>query len=289
MPVKELYTTSTDGTKIWAESTGNPSKPAVVFIHGLSCTAFAYDKQFVDPDLLKNLYMVRYELRGHGRSGMPEDIEAYASPRQAEDFAAVCEAFGLKKPFVCAWSLGACIPCDIVGNLGAEYISGVIYSAGSPVPSPTIAERCVVGETFPSAFHPMMVDILSLDSSTAARSAATFVDSCVAHPSRDLPWPVKLLWMGGYGSQLPQIRNYHISRAQDNTRWLAEAAKQWPVLMIHGLKDLHRLTDVVTRQLKEVYVNTEVQYMEDVGHAPHYERPGETNRLLLGFVQKHSA
>ncbi|PCH42150.1 alpha/beta-hydrolase [Wolfiporia cocos MD-104 SS10] len=283
MPAKELYITSADGTKIWAESAGNPSKPAVVFIHGLSCTAVGYDKQFADHDLLNNLYMVRYELRGHGRTGMPEDIEAYAGPRQAEDFAAVCEAFGLKKPFVFAWSLGACILVDIAQHLGADYISGVIYSGG-PILSLKLA-----GETFPPAFMPLLVDILSLDSNVAARSAAPFVDSCVANPIKDLPWSVKMQWMGGYASQPPQIRNHHKSRAQDDTRWLAEAGKQWPALIIQGTKDAHCLTDVVTRQFKDVYVNAEVQHMEDVGHAPHYERPDEIKRFILGFIQKHSA
>ena len=37
--------TSPDGTKIWAESAGDPSKPAIVFVHGLSCTALGWDAQ----------------------------------------------------------------------------------------------------------------------------------------------------------------------------------------------------------------------------------------------------
>lgn len=42
-------------------------------------------------------------MRGHGRSDMPEDLEAYESIRHAEDFRTVCEGFGLKKPFVLGW------------------------------------------------------------------------------------------------------------------------------------------------------------------------------------------
>lgn len=51
--------TSRDGTLIWAEATGDPTKPAVVFIPGFSCTSLAFDKQWYDPQMLSSLYMVR--------------------------------------------------------------------------------------------------------------------------------------------------------------------------------------------------------------------------------------
>ena len=99
----EQILTSSDGTKIWSESAGNPSKPALVFIHGLSCSALGFDKQFVDQGLLENFHLIRYEMRGHGRSGQPLEAEAYQSLRYAEDFKTVCDAFGAAKPFLVGW------------------------------------------------------------------------------------------------------------------------------------------------------------------------------------------
>lgn len=55
---KNQFVVSNDGTKIWAQAKGDPSKPAVVFIHGFSCTGLHFSKQFSDPSLLKNLYLV---------------------------------------------------------------------------------------------------------------------------------------------------------------------------------------------------------------------------------------
>lgn len=52
------FVQSKDGTKIWTHAAGNPSKPAVVFIPGFSCTALAFEKQFDDPKLLESLYLV---------------------------------------------------------------------------------------------------------------------------------------------------------------------------------------------------------------------------------------
>ena len=51
--------TSADGTNIWAESTGNPHKPAVVFILGFSFTSLVFEKQWENPFMKANLFMVR--------------------------------------------------------------------------------------------------------------------------------------------------------------------------------------------------------------------------------------
>ena len=54
-----VYVTSADGTNIWAESTGDPTKPAVVFIPGFSCSSLAFDKQWGNSFMESNLFMVR--------------------------------------------------------------------------------------------------------------------------------------------------------------------------------------------------------------------------------------
>lgn len=104
MPARvSRYITSADGTRIWADDAGSKSGIPVIFIHALACTALVWDKQFSDETLLRNLHMVRYELRGHGRSDSPLSAEAYSSQKYAVDFMAVCKAFGIVNPFVCAW------------------------------------------------------------------------------------------------------------------------------------------------------------------------------------------
>ncbi|KAJ7672085.1 hypothetical protein B0H17DRAFT_1084367 [Mycena rosella] len=56
--------------------------------------------------MLEKLYLVRYDVRGHGRSGKPATPEGYDSALYAADFAAVCEAFGLNMPVFVGWSAG---------------------------------------------------------------------------------------------------------------------------------------------------------------------------------------
>jgi len=47
--------------------------------------------------------MIRYDVRGHGKSDQPLEAKDYESLRHAEDFKAVVEAFGASKPFVVGW------------------------------------------------------------------------------------------------------------------------------------------------------------------------------------------
>ena len=74
----------------------------VIFLHGLACTSAAFDPLFADPKLTSNLFMVsrigwtfyqlcdnpfdvqiRYDTRGHGRTGGPDDAEGYVSKRMS--------------------------------------------------------------------------------------------------------------------------------------------------------------------------------------------------------------
>lgn len=46
---------------------------------------------------------VRYDMRGHGRSGKPDSMENYSPQLYANDFLAVSRAFDLKNPTYVGW------------------------------------------------------------------------------------------------------------------------------------------------------------------------------------------
>jgi pimeloyl-ACP methyl ester carboxylesterase len=95
--------TSADGTTIFVQAAGSPSNPALVCVHGFLSTSFAFSKQFADTKLLEKAYVIAYDIRGSGRSEAPVDGESYHGQRYAEDFKAVCEAFGVVKPIIMGW------------------------------------------------------------------------------------------------------------------------------------------------------------------------------------------
>ncbi|KZT10020.1 alpha/beta-hydrolase [Laetiporus sulphureus 93-53] len=276
---REVIVQSSDRTPIWADATGSPTNPALVLIHGLAGTALGFDKQVADERLIEKVFVVRYEMRGHGRSGMPLELADYASKQHAEDFKAVCEAFGVIKPVLFGWSIGAAIAVDIAEYLGPEYLSGVIYCGG-----PTLSlSLCTV--TIPSSWMPFMSYVTSSDGNVAARFASRFVESCIFDHERLLPWPIKLQWMAGFGIQPPVVRQLSTGREQQEGRWKREA-HGWPVMLIHGTEDEHCIPEVVIAQAKEIYDNVEVHLLERVGHSPHFERPMEVNALIVAFMEK---
>lgn len=59
MAASAQFVASADGTKIWAECIGATDKPCIVWVHGLSCSALPFDKQFADEEFLKGYKMVR--------------------------------------------------------------------------------------------------------------------------------------------------------------------------------------------------------------------------------------
>ncbi|OSC99874.1 alpha/beta-hydrolase [Trametes coccinea BRFM310] len=276
MTTQERILTSPDGTRLWAESNGNTSKPAIVFVHGLSCTALGWDRQFADAALQREFHLVRYEMRGHGRSAKPLTEAGYESRKIADDFRTVCEAFGVVKPFLCGWSLGGAVVVDVVTAFGVDYLSGVIYSGGS----------ILAIHYHPPCRHPLMTElfplITSLTSDDLSDSGERFVDSCVAAP---LTYPEKLLFMGGFLMQPRAARYWSLKRTQDHTVWEREA-RALPVFIVQGTEDLHCLYDTMISIARRVYENVEVKMMPGIGHSPHYESPEETNRAMEEWVKK---
>lgn len=124
LPTSKLLR-SADGTEIYAEAIGDPSKPTLVFVHGIAVSSLCFDNIFTDPKWTDRVYLVglqflryyylnglqyfeslkfrlkvRYDARGHGRSGKPEDEKAWESKHLAEDFDAVVNGFNLYRPYL---------------------------------------------------------------------------------------------------------------------------------------------------------------------------------------------
>jgi pimeloyl-ACP methyl ester carboxylesterase len=90
---------SADGSAIFTEAIGDPSRPAVIFGHGMCADCSVFDVLFDRTDVQRSIYAVRFDLRGHGRSASPETAAGYESARLVEDVQAIIAAFGLTKPF----------------------------------------------------------------------------------------------------------------------------------------------------------------------------------------------
>ncbi|KAF8915012.1 Alpha/Beta hydrolase protein [Mucidula mucida] len=199
--------TSADGTPIYADATGDPTKPALVFIHGFGLCASAFDGIFDDPEWSESLILV--------------------APL-AEDFDAVVDAFGLTRPFVLAWSLGGTHLVDILSVHPGSYLSGVIhlagvpYMAGIPIAGTPLALNCLphLAQT---------TDVVAYQD-----AAIRFAKGC----SPGASWGVITQLLGQMMMQPRAITQYIITRTQDEKGFLKAGAEGLPFLSVGGAEDV---------------------------------------------------
>ncbi|KAK0220617.1 Alpha/Beta hydrolase protein [Armillaria fumosa] len=273
---------SQDGTRIWADASGTPGKPPVIFIHGFMGSGMNWVKQFDDKRLLDNLYMIRYETRGHGRSDQPESEEAYVSAKHAEDFQAVCAAFNVTKPVVVSWSLGGAIVPDVLSRYGTfplPVAGHVMINALAWISMLREIQKAreATGISFIQIRSPHTAEFQNalkdyISALVAKGNSITFEDQCA--------------WMGSIVGMNVAARTLSLKRTQDETALLS-VASELPILCIQGAEDV--LVDVEKHEkfMKEHFGgNLDYRRLPGAGHAPFYELPEVVNLNILQFVRR---
>jgi len=257
----EKLLTSTDGHKIYAKAVGDCSKPSIVFIHGFTLSSLVWDDIFTDKRLLETFYLVAYDMRGHGRTDKPLDLAAYSSSLYADDFAAVCKAFSLSKPFLLGWSLGATVAADVCTHLGKDAISGIIYFAPLPYVGPIMND---VGSPTVLGFLPGL--FTTEDMALSRKTQLQFFDSLFNSPET-VPFSLKCQWLGCGVLQSPEARKLVLSREQDPAKLFEAGANGLPLLIMNGSNDRQVIGDAVVQCMKPKFVNTTVEIVQGGGHA----------------------
>ncbi len=91
-----------DGVKLWYEADGRG--PAVLLTHGYTATSRMWAPQV--RALRGRFRLIRWDLRGHGQSGSPDDPSLYSTDLVLADMAAVLDACGVERAVVGGLSLG---------------------------------------------------------------------------------------------------------------------------------------------------------------------------------------
>ncbi|KAF8066916.1 alpha/beta-hydrolase [Lyophyllum atratum] len=283
LPTLQLTTKvvqSKDGTNIYAEACGDHSKPAVVFVHGLACASTAFDRIFSLPEFQKNLYLVRYDARGHARSDGPTTEEAYESGRYAEDFDAVCKAFDLDKPFYAGWSLAGSIAADICAN--NLPVKGIIWLGALPY----------MGDVMGIVATPLVLSFLPgiMAPESPAHALKTRIEFCrtlvPAALLPKVPFADMTAWVGAATHLSPECATLLLGRKQDPSRLLEEAAKGLPLCIIHGAEDLQISGQHVIEQMQPQFKDCESHLLPGIGHIPFWEDPETVANLIVKFVAR---
>jgi len=132
--VKRGYVAVDEAGQLFYEETGK-GEP-VIFIHGHSFDHYEWDPQFFE--MAKNFRVLRYDVRGYGRSSMPLE---FSSTMHARDVIQLMDALKIKKAHIVGLSMGGFIATDLLALypdrlLSITAASGDVWggSAGPSVP-----------------------------------------------------------------------------------------------------------------------------------------------------------
>ncbi|MGH9062110.1 MAG: alpha/beta fold hydrolase, partial [Acidimicrobiales bacterium] len=143
---------STDRTTLVYDDVG--AGPAVALLHGYAANA---QINWVRPGIAGALTGAGFrvlapDLRGHGRSGAPHQVEAYAAGRLVEDVAGLLDAAGVEAAVLVGYSLGSRVAmlaapgeprvtAVVLGGVGEASLGGVTAEVAGRIASAMEAGR----------------------------------------------------------------------------------------------------------------------------------------------------
>ena len=128
MPKQEKRVIGGGGTAIATVAVGPETAQPIVFIHGWSQSAHAWDG-FLHGALAQDYRLIAIDMRGHGRSDRPDPVVSYReSTLWADDVAAVIAAYHLARPILVGWSYGGYVIADYLRHYGEGNVGGLLFA-----------------------------------------------------------------------------------------------------------------------------------------------------------------
>lgn len=267
------------GVPLTVVTAGSNDKPAILFVHGLSQSHYAFHKQFAS-NLAEDYYLVGFDLRGHGASGKPWNEEAYGSAKTwAEDVAAVLKATGAKRPIIVGWSYGTLVALDYLREFGVDKTAGLLFtgSVGALLPFRTSSIDAALTEEFARVREQQ----LSNDPRDQLAALGRMVDWLSASP---VPVDEREMLRITAARFPAYARRAIYARPLDNQDLLTKL-DQTPILIIMGSEDNAALVDDAAQMVESRPAMRFSRY-DGAGHSAFLEMPERFNRDLRAFAQR---
>jgi pimeloyl-ACP methyl ester carboxylesterase len=133
--------------------------PSLVLIHGAFGDARVWEPQW--RYFSRNYRVLRYDLRGHGRTGR-SDLHRYTIQTYADDLVSLLDALSIESAVVCGLSWGGGIAQALaVGNPGR--LKGLVLVGSTVSMSVTLGEKLLRYVLFPRRAMMLTIRILSVE------------------------------------------------------------------------------------------------------------------------------
>lgn len=277
-PVFEFRTvTGAGGVPLNVVTTGDRAARPVVFVHGIGQSYVAFENQ-LRSSLRNKLFLVAFDLRGHGNSGKPWNSDAYSDRAiWAADLDSVIRGLELREPLLVGWSYGTLVVLDYVRVHGTQGIGGIVLTGAyggltkpdtrqpPPPPDPKYAR--------------LRDDLASADLDRKWRAAHAMATYLTARPM-PAPWIERAAAMSLLLPQTARVGMY--SQPFDNTD-LIPNLQNLPMLFMVGGKDAST-HEAEGRQLVAALPRARLEMYPADGHSVFIESPERFNRELSKFA-----
>jgi len=265
---------SRDGTGLHVREWGNPAGAPIILIHGWSQCHLSWRHQY-ESELAEEFRIVAPDLRGHGMSDAPRDVERYTHGRLwADDVAAIMDALSLDRPVLAGWSYGGFIISDYVREYGQDAVGGLVYVAGG-----VTLNEAAFGTLIGTAFVDAVQGSTQPDLPTTLDTLRTFLRNCAEKPIPAGDFERALAFNAIVP---PEIRGALVSRTIDADKVLESISI--PVLTVHGTVD-RIVLPAMTEHILATCPSAQDAWYEGVGHMPFMEAPQRFNQELAAFTR----
>jgi len=265
-----------NNTRLYYEIAGK-GQP-IVFIHG----SFG-DRRFWDfqiSDLSKKYKVLRYDLRGFGKSALPKEEEVY---RDCDDLLALLNYLKIEKANICGLSYGSFIAIDFALAYPQKCLS--LIPIGPRVAGDDLDDFKANSDSF-KAIVAKTVDILKTVGKKEATDFLWKGDNTLSKSVQSAATREVLLKMG---YEYSWWRHLHSSRREyafpEAIKYLDQI--KMPTLVVTADFDVAICKQVATTLKKEI-TGSELISIRNAGHLMNMDKPEQFNKALSKFIGKQT-
>ena len=251
-----------DGVRLHVKVEGPEDGPVVVFSNSLGTTLHLWDP--ILTLLPKGLRIIRYDMRGHGLSDVPD--APYTMGQLVSDAQAVCDACGVQEAMFVGLSVGGMV------------------AQGLAVKRPDLIRAMVLSNTAAKIGHPQMwqdrIDTVNTKGMSGLADAVMqrWFGRGFYGSAGMVPWQEMLM-------QTPVQGYAGVSAAISGTDFYTPTSGlRIPTLGIAGADDGATPPDLV-RETLDLIPGSQMTVMRAAGHLPCVEHPQQYAELLTNFMR----
>ncbi len=132
-----------DGCPLNVTIEGRDGGPTLMLSNSLGCSLEMWDPQMAE--LTKHFRVIRYDRRGHGKSGAPEG--PYSMDRFGKDVLTILDALNIQKTHWCGLSMGGMLGQWLGANAPERFDRLILSNTSCYYPEPTIWDNRIKAVT----------------------------------------------------------------------------------------------------------------------------------------------